>query len=188
MNINTLCAHYLNSIYAKLAKTNSINYPKNYGEFLFPGLAKLFSELNLTKEDVFLDLGSGLGKGVVQAFLHTEVGEARGIELNEAMHQVATRASYQIQQDLPQFFENRKLTFIQGDFLKIPFEGVTVALVNATCFSQSLLHSLGNRINQTSSIHTVLSTRPIPTLTQLIFKKVIYLECSWDSAQCFLYS
>merc|ERR1711963_964671 len=47
---------------------------------------------NLGASDTFVDLGSGLGKLVLQVFLTTDVGRAVGIEIIEERHHLASMA------------------------------------------------------------------------------------------------
>jgi hypothetical protein len=97
-------------------------------------------------------------------------------------------SSQKLQQDLPDFFtEDRKLTFLLGNFLETPLSKATIALVNSTCFTPQLLSDLGEIIERSPNIHTVLSLRPIHTLRRLVFKKTIRVECSWDTTLCYLY-
>lgn len=159
-----------------------------YGEILYPSIDKLLSMFPMTTDDVFLDLGSGLGKIVAQAFLKTPIKESRGIELVPELHQQAIRILERIQQDLPDFFLcNRKINFLHANFLTTPFTDATVILMTATCFSQAMLHAVGEIIEKTPSIRLVLSLRPIPTLYRLPFYQAIRVECSWDAAMCYVY-
>ena len=129
-----------------------------------------------------------MGKIVIQFFLKSMIKAAYGIELIPELHQQAQSAAKKLQRDLPDFFTgDRKVTFLPGSFLEIPFSTATVALVNSACFTQSLINELGKKLENTPSIHTVLSLRPIHTLLRLDFKKVIRIECSWDSALCYIY-
>jgi len=149
------------------------------GEILAPSIEKLFKKIPLTPQDIFVDLGSGRGQITRQVFLQTEVKEAWGIECLEALHLEAIK-------EVP-LREGRKLNFILADFLNYPLMGATVALINSVCFSQKILNPLGEIINQTETIKTVCTTRPIMTLTRLRFIKTIRVECSWDSALCYIY-
>jgi hypothetical protein len=189
-----LCQRYLTMVYQNVQAHSASVHPKSAmipetnGEILFESLDKLLHTLMLTDQDVLVDLGSGYGKLVVQAFLSTPIKEAVGIEIQPSLHGLALAVAEQVQQDLPDFYlPYRKLTFLQGSFFDIPFTMASVALINATCFSQSMLLRLGEVINAVPSIHTVLATRPIPSLQRLVFKKSIRVECSWDSAQCYIY-
>ncbi len=134
----------------------------------------------MNDNDVFLDLGSGKGKVVMQVFSQTKVKAARGIEINPQLHAQAL-------QNMPAIAD-RSVNFTQGDFFDIPFTDATIALIASPCFSLSMLHILGKKINETTTIHTVLSLRPIATLSRITFKKVVRVECSWDTALCYIYT
>ncbi len=149
------------------------------GEILAPSIEKLFKKVPLSAQDIFVDLGSGRGQITKQVFLQTEVKEAWGIECLELLHLEAIK-------ELP-VSEGRRLNFILGDFLNYSLMGATVALINSACFGPKLLNPLGERLNQTTSIKTVCTLRPILTLTRLQFIKTIRVECSWDSALCYIY-
>lgn len=158
-----------------------MNITQTYGELLSESVTKLLRVAPISENDIFLDLGSGKGKVVTQVFTHTKVKEAHGIEINAELHAAAEHSKSLIKTN------GRLLNFICGDFLTLPFTNATIVLIASPCFSPSLLHVLGDRINQIPSIHTVLSLRPIATLKRLPFKKVIRVECSWDTALCYLY-
>jgi hypothetical protein len=79
------------------------------------------------------------------------------------------------------------LEFIQGSFLTHSFEDASVVLINSMCFTQSLLRALAEKIENTSSIHTVLTLRPLPKLNRLRFTHTQKVQCSWDSALCYIY-
>src|SRR3990167_7081695 len=153
---DALCWRYLNLIYQDMHDHSfKKNLSETNGEILYASINKLLSLIPLTKEDVFFDLGAGVGKIVLQVFLKTAVKEAAGIELLPELHEKAIIAVQKIQRDLPEFYaDNRKLTMIQGSFLDVPFSNATVVLVGATCFPPSLLNALGKIIDKTPSIHT----------------------------------
>lgn len=187
-----LCQHYLHLIYHTMLNQGisegKRHFSETQGEILYPSIEKLFSIIPLTKNDIFFDLGSGLGKIVAQVFLQSEVKEAIGIEIVPELHHKAQFVAQLIEKELPAFYQNnRKLMFLEGDFLQLSFSRATVVLINATCFSQKMLTQLGKIIENTPTIHSVLTLRPLHTLTRLSFQKAIRIECSWDSALCYLY-
>lgn len=188
-----ICQHYLALLY-KNSRGGGIhtrqkeNIAETYGEILYESVNKLFSFYSPHKQDIFIDFGSGLGKLVIQTFLNTEAKQVIGIEIIPELHQQSLFAATRVQAELPEFFaENRKLTFLLGDFFDFSFDTATIALISSPCFDQHMLHKLGNLINDTPSIHTVFSLRPITTLTRLTFKRTIRIEGSWDTALCYVY-
>lgn len=185
-----LCQRYLNLVYSEARNRfdQQQDIAQTYGEILFKSMSKLLAAAPLNAQDSFLDLGSGLGKVILQVFLQSPVREAYGVEIIPGLHEQAMAAGQRMQQDLPHFFAGeRKLSFIQGDFLQLPWPRATTVLIGSPCFGPSILNKLGERINADSAIHTVLSLRPLGTLQRLPFRKALRVECSWDSAQCLLY-
>lgn len=183
---------YLNALYQDASRlfTLSTKHPitETYGEILFPSITKIINKINIGPSDVFLDFGSGLGKVVVQFFLQTEIKSAYGIEINPTLHHTATQILNRMKQEQPHCFQNyRTLTFIRGNFLKTKLPQATIVLLGSPCFSQPMLNEIGKMLNQMESAHTVLSLRPIPSLQRLPFKTAFRVECSWDSALCYLY-
>ena len=193
IDTDMLCQHYLNILYHnisghKVNERQNKNIPETYGEILYASVDKLLAELSLSDQDIFVDLGSGLGKVVIQTFLNSAVKESHGIEIIPELHQESLIAAQKVQNDLPDFFEGeRRLTFLKGSFLGIPLDMASVVLIGSPCFSPQILEQLGEIINNVPSIHTVLTLRPISTLKRLSFTKVIRVECSWDTALCYVY-
>jgi hypothetical protein len=193
-DINTLCHQYINIVYHNMSAPRApkdakeIRISETYGEILYCGVEKLISEAKLTEEDVFLDLGSGSGKVVIQVFLKTMVKEAIGIELLPELFQQSLFVSKRLKQELPDFYTgNRELAFLHGSFLDISLNGATVVVINSICYSQYFLSRLGEIIDKTPSIHTFMTLRPITTMRRLSFKKTIRVECSWDTTLCYIY-
>lgn len=182
--------------------TGQIQYPKNqsqllldqkvcvtYGELLFPSLRRVLSSLPLTSEDVFLDMGSGLGKLAIMAFYLGPMRQVRGIEASMPLYEQSIKPLTELKLNCPELFMGlRRLSFEYGNFLHADLSDITVAYCCSTCFSQNLLYEIGYKVNKTPNIRYILSLRPIPSLTRLKFKGVIEVECSWDSALCYVYS
>lgn len=189
-NINTLCQQYLNAIYQEsgIMKYDANTLAETSGTILYESVETLLRTMQLNAQDVFTDYGSGNGSVVAQMFLNSQVKEAVGIEIVNVCHQQASAIATRIQQDLPPFYhDQRKLTFIQADFLKMSVDATTVAFVSALCFPPHLLHAIGHVLNRLPHLRMVLSLRPIPTLQRLRFTHTIHLQGSWDSVLCYCY-
>lgn len=191
-NKEELCQTYLTMVYQDIIvpdQHKKASIAETHGELLPMSVSRLVSHLTLCEDDIFIDLGSGKGKVVTQVFLQSAVKEALGIEINPDWHQQALLAAERIAKDLPDFYwPDRRLTFLLGSMFQLSFAKGTVLWINSVCFTQSMLQQLGKIINDSSSIHTVCSLRPLPTLTRLPFKRTLRLECSWDSALGFIYT
>jgi len=108
-----------------------------YGEILPEGINQLCEKVKFTKNDFFVDLGSGVGKMVTQIFLETGV-DCKGIEINSERHQMALSARSQLEQDGVE-----KLHFVNEDLMvsKIQ-EEATIIYVNALSFAYELKESI----------------------------------------------
>lgn len=178
----------------RLYATQSINAPprqhiaETYGEILCESMQKLIKKMQINQQDIFYDLGSGTGKVVMQVFLSTSVKAAYGIECMPHLHQFAQAAQQQLQQELPAFYHHeRQLHYYLGSFFDISFRDATIIYIGSPCFTQSMLNTLSRQMNQLPQLHTIISLRPFNHLEHLHFKKAIRVECSWDSALCYLY-
>lgn len=185
-----LCESYLKLIYQNANISTQVNsISETYGEILPVGIDKLLSVMSLDDGDVFFDLGSGLGKLAVQVFLKSSIKEVCGIELLPELHMQAIAISNRVHVELPAFYSgNRRLNFLLGSFLELPMANATAVLVSSPCFSPDIMYALGRILEATPTIHSVLTMRPIRGLKRLSFKKSIRIECSWDSALCYLYT
>jgi len=158
-----------------------------YGEILFEGIEKIVAKLALNSQDVIYDLGSGLGKPLLQIALQQEVQQLCGIEYNADLHFTAQATLKRFLYEAAKIIKTKELNLIHGDFLRIPFSDATIVFILSTCFSHPMLEKLADKINQLEKIRYVISLKALPNLN-LSFKKSFRVECTWDSALCYLYS
>ena len=74
-----------------------------YGEMLYPSVKKLLNKLQIESNDIFLDLGSGLGKLVLQVWMQTILKSVIGIEAREELSRQTNEVVHQIYQGFPFF-------------------------------------------------------------------------------------
>lgn len=170
----------LEKLYADIRFPSQQKVDLTYGEILFESITKCLSFYPLCNEDIFLDIGSGLGKVVLQVALQTSVRAAYGIEIIPELHQYALQAQRKLKHD--------NIHFICADFLAIPWPETTTLLIGSPCFSLPTLEQLAFRIETSKSIRLVFSLRPLLLLQRLRLQQIIRLEGSWDSALCYIYS
>jgi hypothetical protein len=68
-------------------------YASTYGEITPAGFRALARRVGLGAQDVFVDLGSGVGRAVVQAALENGVRRSAGVELAASRHERAARCA-----------------------------------------------------------------------------------------------
>lgn len=175
-----------------------------YGEILYESCAVLISELKLTENDVFYDLGSGLGKFVTQVYLTSPVKKAWGIEFSEnrfARAQSATKnlakielASFKFENEMRKIFgkdalaktKGKKFGFTNADMLKADLSDATVIFTCSTCFGPEFMQKLTDKLAANDGLRAL-------TLVQLPYNKHVHyvttyvLPMTW-SAEVPVYS
>jgi len=69
-----------------------LNSSSTYGEITTKGFRELAKRIELYPGDCFLDMGSGVGRAVVQAALEFGCRSSRGVELSATRHERAQKA------------------------------------------------------------------------------------------------
>lgn len=175
-----------------------------YGEILYESCAVLIDALRLNEDDVFYDLGSGLGKFVTQVYLTSPVKKAWGIEFSEnrfARAQSATKnldkiqaTSFEFENKMRKVFgkeslsktKGKKFGFTNADMLKADLSDATVVFTCSTCFGPEFMQKLTDKLAANNGLR-------ILTLVQLPYNKHVHyvttyvLPMTW-SAETPVYS
>jgi hypothetical protein len=150
-----------------------------YGEITQASVARLIKHLNLTPKDVFYDLGSGLGKVVLQVAVSSNVRSATGIELSHMRHLYAQTALHKTKE--AGYLMTKNCSFINGDILTEPLPNATVIYTCSTAFSQKLMKALSKRLRSTLAPGTrIVSLQDFNDHKQLELVDVLTLEMTWD--------
>lgn len=158
-----------------------------YGEILYPSLSTVIDYLKIDDQDVFYDLGSGIGKVALHFFLKTPVKKACGIEAAEARQNSAQKIYGVVKQEFPELYaDGRQLTSQQGNFLETDISDATIIYTCSTCFGEELLKNLGEVFDRCPNLKYVISMKAIPQA--LPFDCTLEIECTWDKTKCHLYS
>jgi H3 lysine-79-specific histone-lysine N-methyltransferase len=160
-----------------------------YGEVEYLSLIAFAQKIHLNTNDVFLDLGSGLGKICASILLGTPCKTAIGIEASLGLHEQAIKALPKLNVFLEP--EEKKIHLLQGNFLSPQYlpevQRATVVFINSTAFTSDLLDKIGEMLNKCLSIRAIFSFKPFANLT-LPFCQSILIETSWDTVLGRLYA
>lgn len=108
------------------------------------------------REGTFIDLGSGIGKGLVAAIFIHKFDKYLGIEYLENLHNVAVEIKTKFEanwdnlyntnrQYLPEYDKLPEMKFINSDFLQEDWSDASFLFANSTCFSPELMQSLSEK-------------------------------------------
>lgn len=133
-----------------------------YGEILYESVIFLIEELKLTKDDVFYDLGSGLGKFVFLVYLMTPVMKSAGVEFSPNRSARAIKNEDIIRKLYPQCLKcenslrktlgkpqlkkvKKQLELQTADMLKVDISDATVIYTCSTCFDAAFMKKLTDK-------------------------------------------
>ena len=154
--------------------------PSTYGEITELGARQLFHYMEMTREKqcdiVFLDLGSGVGKLVIQTWLEVpRLKRVVGVELEASRHDSAIRACNDVEMQARAlrdslgdqssvFCTDASVQFIQGDLFHVNVSDVTHVYVASLCFTSEMMERLADKlVNEASRLEVVATLKPFPT-------------------------
>ena len=148
-----------------------------YGEINQKALSTLLDYLNLGPKDIFYDLGSGVGKVVLQTVLTTNVGQAYGIELSATRYQEA-KAALEKAKSIASLTPGR-LKFLNQDLLLADLSKATVVYTCSTAFSAGFMTKLTERLSQFKQPFRLVSLQDLPTTKNFELLDILKLDMSW---------
>lgn len=153
-----------------------------YGEILPNSIEKLLKHLRLNENDVFYDLGCGLGKMVAQVFLCSSAKTVIGIELTSSRFLQAKKMLSKLQL-VPGVLANRKVDIQQGDIALEPCSDATVVYMCSTCYPPTLINSIVENLCTHSAVGLRLITlKRLPILLQFSLVEKFNLEMTWSKS------
>jgi Histone methylation protein DOT1 len=154
--------------------------PGTYGEVTTIGARQLFYHMGLTavtRDDdddgmVFMDMGSGVGKLVIQAYMELpRLDHAIGIELAPIRHQYALSAWQELELSAVEVRNSRKdilvrearLELLEGDIFEADVSEVTHLYIASLCFSDSMMERLAAKLDKEATrLQCVATLRNFP--------------------------
>lgn len=187
----------LNTFYSDIKgysidKTDTSNITKTggdptYGEITPQAVAILIQNLKLTKDDVFYDLGSGVGKMVVQIYLTTPVKKSVGIELSSIRSKQAQQVKSKLEK-ANKLIAGKELIFLEEDILKSSLDDATVIYVASLCFSNDFMKKLVHKLSKLKKNLKLITLSSLPILEGFKLEKKYALPMSWStSTEVYLY-
>lgn len=169
-----------------------------YGEILYDSCAVLISEMKLTENDVFYDLGSGLGKFITQVYVTSPVKKAWGIEFSENRFERAQKATKNLEKIQGAAFEcenkmrkafdknplektkGKKFGFSNQDMLKADLSDATVVFTCSTCFSPEFMQKLTNKLADVGDGLRILTLVQLPYHKHVHYVTMYILPMTWS--------
>lgn len=138
--------------------------PDVYGETSFDLIAQMIDQIKLTKDDVFIDLGSGVGQVVLQIAASSFCSTCIGVERAEVPARYAAAMAKKFKFWMQWYgkkcghFELRKGDFFD-DLYREAFAEATVIFVNNFAFGPSVDHKLKQRFAELKHGTKIISSK-----------------------------
>lgn len=162
-----------------------------YGEITFASAQQLFTELvPLGPDDIFYDLGSGIGKLVLWVYVATATKRCVGIELSDKRYTTAQTMKGKVLATMKPLFhavDGRSIDFIHADIGTAPIDDATVIFVCATCFSDRFMALLADRFSQLKEGTRIISLKRLPQHDGITEVAVHTLQMTWAKDPVYIY-
>jgi SAM-dependent methyltransferase len=148
-----------------------------YGEINHQALNKLIDYLALTENDVFYDLGSGVGKVVLHVAMCSPVKKAVGVELSLARFHDARNALTRALDFMPEL--KKRVDFVHDDLQNVDLKKASVIYSCSTAFSQKFMNLLVKNLAIYKHNFRLLSLQELPEQKHFKLINTIPLDMSW---------
>ena len=149
-----------------------------YGEIRPAALARLLDDLDLGPKDVLYDLGSGIGKVVVQAAMSVRVRRIVGVELVASRHAIAERILARARDR--ELLLTRRAEVHCADFMRADLSDATVVYTCSTAFSDAFMRAVARRLARVGRPGLVLvTTQDLDPPGRFSLARVLELDMSW---------
>jgi hypothetical protein len=148
-----------------------------YGELMPSATLRLLEALELDRDDVFYDLGAGVGKVVLLAAATTTVSRAIGVELARSRCDQAAKAFTAARR--VRFPGVRRAIMIHGDLLSLDMSDATVAYTCSTAFSTPFMRKLTKRLATLPKLRLLATLQDLDPHPAFELLRTLRLDASW---------
>lgn len=158
-----------------------------YGEITYEGVKGLIEDLKLTKDDVFYDLGCGIGKMVAQVYLESPVKKSVGIELSRKRSELAKKLRERLAKD-GKLEHKRALNFRRADISKVNISDATVIYFASTTFPTEFMKKMTEKFASLKPGVRIATLQSLPSHEKVKFVKELVLPMTWsDRSAVYIY-
>lgn len=169
-----------------------------YGEILYESVEFLNDVLKLTQDDVFYDLGCGVGKYVMQQYLTTPVKKSVGIELSDTrckcaqkvikpvvgLYDVCIKAENDLRKKLgkkPVKKAGKKtVEILKQNMLDADLSDATVIFTCSTCFSEELMKQIADKLAGLEEGLRLITLKQLPAHPDFKLIETFTLPMTWS--------
>lgn len=148
-----------------------------YGEIMPAALDHLIDALEPEPEDVFFDLGSGLGKVILQVAMTVQVEQCIGIELVESRHREAMAALARAR--AAGYLRTEDVRFRKADILRARLTGATILYTCSTAFPEGFMMRVAERVANLAEGVRLVTLQELDDNPWFEREELLRLDMSW---------
>ncbi|HEB41733.1 MAG TPA: hypothetical protein ENI08_01790 [Candidatus Dependentiae bacterium] len=154
-----------------------------YGEISYKAVDTILNDLFITDEDVLYDLGSGVGKMVLQSYLSFPFKKVVGVELSTKRFAQSVEVK-DLLEEKGLMNPKRPILFLQEDFTESDLDDATVVYLGSTCYSLDLMNTLVKKLSKLKKGLWVITLKRLPDPEEYNFTliKEYRLPMSWSKS------
>lgn len=174
---------FLLSFYER-KKKGIYNQSLTYGEIVFNSFYEILKLVNPKKTDVFYDLGCGVGKAVLAAYLLFPFKKCIGVEILNSLYKECQNKKIMLEKKLLLKNRNPKedIIFIKKDLFDVDFDDGDVFFISTTCFTKEMMNRLALKLEKLKKGTRIITlTFPIPSSKYTIIAKETK-QVSWGNS------
>ncbi len=154
-----------------------------YGEISYKAVDTILNDLFITDEDVLYDLGSGVGKMVLQSYLSFPFKKVVGVELSTKRFAQSVEAK-DLLEEKELINPNRTILFLKEDFTESDLDDATVVYLGSTCYSLDLMNTLVKKLSKLKKGLRVITLKKFSDPEEYNFAliKEYRLPMSWSKS------
>mgnify|MGYP006427492525 CR=1 FL=1 len=161
--------------------THETNFSSGYGEIKFDAIFEIIKNINFEEDDVFLDLGCGIGRFCLEIFLTTKIKKVIGVELERNRFNIAQETKNKLQKYLSKKNKStRELLFYNENINNFDINQANVIYLCSLCFPQKLIQIITNKLEEHPRLKAVISFNKLNT-PSLKLKNKITIPTTWSN-------
>ena len=159
----------------RVARTGSSS---TYGEIRPGAVGRLLQLLAPTADDVVYDLGSGIGKVVLQLAMSCRVRRAVGVELVASRHEIATRVLDRARHRGLLATDDVELRC--ADLMHTPLEDATLLYTCSTAFPDPFMRRMARRLAKLRPGLRLVTTQELDPPGRFVLEQRLKLPMTWN--------
>jgi len=163
---------------SRLEKQNRLDLSLTYGEIDLESFLALLSLVKPSSQDVFYDLGSGIGKTVIAAAKTYQFKKAYGIETLHSLHQVAEHKKSLC--ELTSFVE-----FKHQNIMEANWSDADILFINVASFVAHDWHGLCEKLIRYPVPTIITCSKPLPK--EHFDIQATQVLCSWGIVPAYIH-